>query len=375
VRGWVGWVALAIACGPRVSPSGEGATESGSGTDGSGTTVTSSSGGSATESTSEVTTTTSNLPSSSGVAESESSGSSSTGGEPEVIEIEGLIEVALGDGFLLRTCDGSLYTLGGDTEDLWRCSGAYAHLRGTVLECPGGCSKSVVSIDEVLEARLCEPTDCGGTSCAALACADECEQDGQCSEGAKCVPWAPAGMPYAGRRCVEIAGDPVGVGEACREDPTMPWVDDCEASSMCTGVDPKTSTGTCTRICQHDDECADDERCVVSNAQDFNACLRVCNPLDETCPIGSMCVALDQGIGCVDEDELPFLAEVPCEGGLACEGASVCAEASSLPGCARDTCCAPLCDMLAPSCPPDTACVALYENPPAGLENLGVCRS
>jgi hypothetical protein len=375
VRSWVGWVALAIACGPRVSPSGESATESGNGTDGSSTTVTSSSSGSASASTSDATTIMGDGSSSSGVAESESSGSSSAGGEPEVIEIEGLLEGGLGDNPLLRTCDGSLYALGGDTEDLWRCTGAYAHLRGTVLECPGGCSMQVIIVAEVLEARLCEPTDCGGTSCGALVCMDDCWFDIECSEGSKCVPWAPPGMPYGGRRCVEIAGDPVGVGEACGEDPTMPWVDDCEASSMCTGVDPKTSTGTCTRICEQDDECGEDESCVVSNAQDFNACLRVCNPLDDTCAIGSSCVVLDEGIGCVDEDEVPLLAELACDGGVACGDAALCLDGGSVPGCARDTCCAPLCDMLAPSCPPDTACVALYENPPEGLENLGVCRS
>lgn len=293
-----------------------------------------------------------------------------------MIEIEGLIDTADAHTTLLRLCDGSVYALGGDTEDLWRCRGAYARVRGTVLECPGGCSQDVITIDEVLEARLCEPSDCGGTSCAALACADECQLDGECSEGSKCVPWAPPGVPYAGRRCVEIAGDPVGVGEACSEDPTMPWVDDCEASSMCTGVDPKTSTGTCTRICHDDDECGDDEHCVVTNDGDVNMCLRSCNPFADACPVGSSCVALDEAdIVCVDADEVPLLAELACEDGAACGDTALCWGASSVPGCARDTCCAPLCDMLAPDCPPDTACVALYENPPEGSENLGLCRA
>jgi hypothetical protein len=307
---------------------------------------------------------------SSGGASSESGSGGSTGmGPPMIVELEGLLEAST---YLhLRPCDDPdvRWVVGGNVHDLWACTGAYARIRGHVVECPGGgCSKQVVQVEEVLEARLCEPTDCGGTRCEPLECLDVCEGVFDCERGSKCVPWAPQGMPYVGRRCVEVDADPVGVGQACSEDATEPWVDDCDATSVCMG-------GVCVELCDHQGNCSGDGPCVRANDFAVQVCVPYCNPFADACAPGTTCSEINGMTGCIPDAEVPLLEEFPCEDGIQCDANSMCLDADGLPDCMHDACCTPLCNTTAPACPDALPCDPLWEPPPEGLETLGVCAS
>jgi hypothetical protein len=379
-RGWALVVAMALGCGPRVDPGADGATDGASSSTAESRGSTASSGSGGDDATVGTATVTSSSDGSTSTSDGEaSSGDASSTGAPEVIELEGLIEACAGCfiPLALRPCadPASMHALGGNVLDLWACTGTYAKVRGYFLDCPGGpCSEEVFFVEEAIETRLCEASDCGGTSCGAVDCVNTCDENWACPLDQKCVPWAPPGLPYAARRCVEVAPDPVGVGEACQEDAAQPWVDDCDATSVCMDVDPTTSLGVCTAMCNDDDdECGSGESCVRTNEQVVHVCLPRCDPFADACPSGSTCEELNGSVVCVDDDELTLLTEYPCEDAIQCDSASLCADPSYVPECAFDDCCTPLCDLLAPACPVGTAC-APYDEPPAPTqENLGVC--
>jgi hypothetical protein len=92
---------------------------------------------------------------------------------------------------------------------------------------------------------------------------------------------------------------------------------------------------------------------------------------------------VNEGFECIPDTSGRFgAAGDPCAFINVCAPGLFCADASAVPGCASDRCCAPLCDTFDPdaseSCDaslPGTECVPWYEpgQAPPGYENVGAC--
>ena len=217
-------------------------------------------------------------------------------------------------------------------------------------------------------------------------CIFECEPLAlDCREGEKCVAWAnDGGEIWNATRCSPVAEEPAALGEPCTAvGSPASGIDDCDADGMCWGVDPQTLQGTCVPICHPDlpSTCAEDHVCAAyDDQQDFApyVCLPRCDPLDRAaCPPDQACRAIEDETLCVPLVSLPQ--------GLSCGAVDqhcdgeACVWAEALASCDAPQCCRPWCDLSAldPDLPcaavPGEVCRPYHEEPPAGLEHVGVC--
>lgn len=108
-------------------------------------------------------------------------------------------------------------------------------------------------------------------------------------------------------------------------------------------------------------------------------CLDSCDPLQDNCPPGDVCVFSDSSFICVIDasgnegqqgDVCEFLNG--CDPGLACVGVDTIATCNqNFAGC-----CTAFCDVTDPDpCPGSLACTMFFapDQAPPGFENLGVC--
>jgi hypothetical protein len=146
------------------------------------------------------------------------------------------------------------FCVGGNWGDYPLCNGSFVRLRGYpdpedthgFIDSP--CSGLMI-IEEVLDARYCEPGDCGGEpACTPPIChgvhqCDPVQQD--CPRGMKCQPLVKSELQ--GDRwelCVDLPEDPLSVGTACTVDD-----DACDAGLRCWSPDGASNDGTCVEIC------------------------------------------------------------------------------------------------------------------------------
>lgn len=229
----------------------------------------------------------------------------------------------------------------------------------------------------------CE-TEGGGAG--SLAECDVWAQD--CCAGDKCVAWAnDGGTVWNATRCVPVSPEPNAPGEPCMvEGSGVSGIDDCDATSFCWAVDPRTLVGECVALCQGSEDvpvCRPGTDCFVANEGVLTLCLDRCDPLAPDCGAGQACVWHDGLPRCFPSVSVPEIGPGdPCDGHSACGEGLHCVSAASFPGCMGASCCSPYCDLLDPM--PDAACMlvdpalgctsAFAPDPaPRGLEHLGVC--
>jgi hypothetical protein len=215
-----------------------------------------------------------------------------------------------------------------------------------------------------------------------------------CMRGEKCMPWDNMGSgSWNATRCSPVAPAPAGPGEPCTvEGSGVSGIDDCEAFSMCWGVNPETNQGTCVPFCKGseskpicDDPCSG---CTLTSLGVLILCLPICDPLaQQGCPEGQGCYGVNNGFSCVPNAAEPDAGWPgdPCEFVNTCQPGSFCAAADLVPGCRGSFgCCVPFCDLTgADPCAATRAgveCVPWYENgqapPGKGCvepEKVGVC--
>lgn len=203
-----------------------------------------------------------------------------------------------------------------------------------------------------------------------------------CPEGEKCMPWAnDGGTQWNALRCAPIDPDAGAPGEACLVEGSQ-WsgIDDCDATSMCWQVDPKTNGGTCHAFCGAVPEqgvCADGYDCVVLPI-DVPLCVVSCDPLASLCDEGQLCLPSGSGFTCLAHDGTGVALGEPCDVPGACDGAGLCAfgPAFSCGNAPGQGCCAAPCDVDAPGpCDgPGSICEAWFPlRPPPELAHLGAC--
>jgi hypothetical protein len=204
-----------------------------------------------------------------------------------------------------------------------------------------------------------------------------------CLDGLKCAPIAydEDGMPH-GSTCVAIEADPNHVGEACTLYDAYGGADDCDASSLCWGLDPETLEGTCVALCTYGDDapvCADEtSSCMIMADGLLPLCLSCCDPLASHCEEGTTCLRLAEGFACAPTMESGAPLGDACTTTTRCEPGLHCAAAALLPGCqGGDGCCTPYCDLGdANACDDGLACTPVFEPAPGAscaTQSVGAC--
>ncbi len=212
-----------------------------------------------------------------------------------------------------------------------------------------------------------------------------------CPRGYKCMPYAnDGGGSWNDTRCSPIADDPSAVGEPCTVvDNGLSGEDDCDGTSMCWDVDPKTHEGTCAPFCIGDEAnptCPDPcDFCTISGDGGLLICLGSCDPLLQDCPRGQACYGVNDTFVCVP-DVSPDDTGVgsPCEYINMCPPGLACVAAGLVPGCSDMAigCCTPFCPIGgADQCPglvPGSMCTPWFEEGQGPAEEclaaeVGVC--
>ena len=206
-----------------------------------------------------------------------------------------------------------------------------------------------------------------------------------CVRGEKCMPYAHGGGEgWNSTKCTPLAPNPGRAGDPCTvEDSPHSGIDDCEAFSMCWGVDPDTNQGTCVSFCTGsalNPSCDDPATsCMIGASELLMLCLPTCDPLAQTCVEGQGCYGWGETFLCMGGHGHAAPGE-PCEFVNACEPGSYCASAADLSGCqGASGCCAPFCDVNAvdpcPGAAEGVECVPWFHEGQVhpSLENVGGC--
>lgn len=152
-------------------------------------------------------------------------------------------------------------------------------------------------------------------------------------------------------------------------------MDSCAADNLCFWLDDRLQ-GTCVPLCDleaNGPSCPEGTQCHQWFEDSLAACLPSCDPLNSTCE-NSACSPTDTGFACLPNDFLVAEIGEPCYA-VNCRVGAHCVDAHRLPDCAHEACCAAYCDLEAPDCPDDTACVPYFGDDPVpeGHEALGLC--
>jgi hypothetical protein len=210
---------------------------------------------------------------------------------------------------------------------------------------------------------------------------DPCDTFAQdCPEGEKCVPYASSGDVWDDSKCVPVLGDQA-MGEPCTYDGAAEGTDDCDATSLCWGVD-ENDQGTCHAFCMgtpDTPECPPMTECSVSGSGVINLCLPNCDPLLQDCNEGAGCYWANVTFNCIFTVREGIPIGEPCGYINDCVPGSMCVDGSVLPDCAGSACCTSFCDVTLGDAQcdvlPGTVCVAFFEEglAPEGYEDVGVC--
>jgi hypothetical protein len=231
-------------------------------------------------------------------------------------------------------------------------------------------SSVTVTTDPVETTTGSDPDDSGSSTGVVLP--DWCspiEQD--CPPGYKCMPWANDGGAWNDTKCVPIVDDPSAPGEPCTVVGSVTsGEDDCDGTSMCWDVDPKTNIGTCTLFCIWTNEepfCPDPcDICPEGADGLIRLCFSPCDPIVQDCEPGQACYEVSNTFSCAP-DASPEGTGIGSECELInwCPAGMACLDAALVPGCEGDGCCVPYCPVGgADPCPgllPGTSCVPYFE--------------
>ncbi len=211
----------------------------------------------------------------------------------------------------------------------------------------------------LLESESGPPPDLAPLDCDPIA------QD--CPPDFKCVPYQ-QGETWDANKCVPVRGE-LPAGAACRSAGPSVATDDCDASSMCW-------EGMCVPFCSgsaRSPSCPTSHVCTIAYAGVVAYCEPTCDPLVQDCPAGEGCFWVGDQFVCMSAaacqpqgQQCSFIADC-CE-------TQICMAAARVPGCATPFCCADLCDLDRPTCPPGSSCVPFFGGgAPPSYEDVGVC--
>ncbi len=197
----------------------------------------------------------------------------------------------------------------------------------------------------------------------------DCDPIGQdCPEGQKCVGTSLAGETWDANKCVPVLGD-LPPGAACQWDGLIAATDDCDADSMCWA-------GVCVPFCSgsaSDPTCPTSHVCTIAYAGVIAYCQPTCDPLVQDCAEGEGCFWVGDQFACMSAAVCDPPGQ-PCSFIADCCATQICVEAGLAPSCAATFCCADLCDLDAPTCPPGSECVAFFAGgAPPSYEDVGLC--
>ena len=185
------------------------------------------------------------------------------------------------------------------------------------------------------------------------------------------------GGTWDSNKCVPVLGSQAA-GDTCGYDGVVAATDNCDAETVCWGVDAQ-GNGTCTPICSGSPDepmCDEGLSCVSSNQGSVNLCVGGCDPLNQDCPVGEACYPVGAQFVCAATTEDIPVGE-PCGFINDCAAGLSCVPGELLPDCEGSNCCAAFCDADNPSdsCDalPGTQCDVLFDPSPPGAENVGVC--
>lgn len=251
---------------------------------------------------------------------------------------------------------------------------------GTTTSTTGGSSSSgSTTEDPGLESSAFIPIPDGGYG--SLEC-DQWVQD--CPPGQKCTAAEDDnGNLWNTTRCVAVAEDPDGVGEACTvEGSVASGIDSCDFGQICWVTNWKTLVGVCREYCSgtpHSPVCAPSHYCQLTADGVLTICLPECDPFAQDCGPAEGCYGGSEWFGCAPDssgDEGNF--GDPCEFVNACSIGLSCQSGSELADCETGACCTSFCDISeAAPCPEGYTCNAFHEpgNAPPNQENYGYCIS
>ena len=204
-----------------------------------------------------------------------------------------------------------------------------------------------------------------------------------CPAGHKCNAWAnDGGGAWNATRCFPVDPDPDSAGEPCTvQESGVSGIDSCDVGALCWDVDPTTNEGTCVEYCTGDDAnpiCLDPEM-QCGGPRDFPLCLPTCCPLEQDCPQGQACYAINHDFACAPDvsGEMGGFGDT-CEFVNVCDPGLLCLGAAAITECDGAGCCTLLCEVGFEGCSdlqPGLECVPWYaaDAAPPGLEHVGVC--
>ena len=210
-----------------------------------------------------------------------------------------------------------------------------------------------------------------------------------CPDGEKCAPWdADVDGYWDSVKCVELSGDGQP-GEPCAAEPGATGEDDCDVGVMCWNLD-ENNEGTCVALCTGSPDepmCPESTICNITGDGVLNLCLPQCDPLQQDCPEGELCINYPSGeafVCVLDASDGMAPAGSPCEFANVCNPGLMCLSPDFFPGpdCEGALgCCAPFCntdngDVECEGLPVDgLVCLPFYEDgqAPPEYESVGVC--
>lgn len=216
----------------------------------------------------------------------------------------------------------------------------------------------------------------------------ECHaRDQACPPGQKCTLVTVNEQPWTASGCVPAQPDGGGFNAPCKvltPDEPFSGLDDCAIGFVCVNFDKTGEGGDCVEICDEDDECPNtnggDAFCAIGRSSPLGICSALCDPLIQDCPAGQGCYGDSgwPGFLCIKSAPQDGSGEdgSPCEFTNACAAGFSCVMASQVEGCdpGKSGCCTPYCTVGdEAACAPSEGCVPFYEEPPVGLEKVGVC--
>jgi hypothetical protein len=210
---------------------------------------------------------------------------------------------------------------------------------------------------------------------------DVWEQD--CPEGQKCAAWAEGGgSAWNALKCVPVTGDQLP-GEPCTaEGGGVSGLDDCVKGAMCWDVDAR-GQGTCVAQCVGSPEspqCAEPGfACPVAGDGVLALCFPECDPLAQDCLDDDLCLPISGTYLCIiDASGDAGAAFDACEYVNVCDKGLLCLAPAAASECDQGAqgCCLPMCSIAdgGAACPgAGQECLAVYEPPPEGHEDVGYC--
>jgi hypothetical protein len=172
------------------------------------------------------------------------------------------------------------------------------------------------------------------------------------------------------RACTPIGAS--GVGELCT------GVGDCDAETLCVGLDPGPGVYVCTQYCDDDSDCTDGDGALCVKSIPINAterqsiCTQHCNPMDNAgCPAGTNCYvfATTYGPGGSECWGPPGTSTGTCAQSYQCAAGMMCDGFDNVCGftCRRN--------LGNGDCPPPQICYGFVTPITIGTTEYGVCAS